>query len=183
MAKNPWETIKSEVKYNNPWIKVTEHKVIDAAKEDGIYGTVHFKNLALGIIPLDENYNTWLVGQYRYPLKQYSWEICEGGGKLDTSPLLSAQRELMEEVGIKANNWTKVMDIHLSNSVSDELGIIYVAKELNYFTPTPDGNEVLKLKKLPFNTVFTMVMNGEITDSLSVAGILKVKFLMDKGTI
>jgi len=89
----------------------------------------------------------------------------------------------MEEVGLKANNWTKIMDIHLSNSVSDELGIIYVAKELTYFTPTPDGDEVLALKKLPFNTVFKMVMNGEITDSLSVAGIIKVKLLIDEGKI
>lgn len=181
--QNPWKTLQSDLKYDNPWIKITEHQVLDAAGNDGIYGTVHFKNLALGIIPLDEDYNTWLVGQYRYPLEQYSWEICEGGGKLDTPPLLSAQRELLEEVGLKANQWKSIMEMHLSNSVSDELAIIYIAKELSYFDPTPDDDEVLTLKKLPFNTVFEMVMNGEITDSLSVAGILKTKLLIDKGEI
>lgn len=177
--KNPWKTIKSKLKYENSWISVTEHNVINAANNNGIYGTVHFKNIAIGIIPLDEENNTWLVGQYRYPLAQYSWEICEGGGDLSISPLESAKRELFEETGIKATQWKKIMDIHLSNSVSDEVGVIYIAKGLSYFESQPDEDEVLKIKKLPFNTVFEMVMKGEITDSLSVAGILKTKLLLN----
>lgn len=179
MEQNPWKTIKSELKYNNPWISVTENKVIDASGNNGIYGTVHFKNIAIGIIPLDEDNNTWLVGQYRYPLNQYSWEICEGGGKLTIPPLESAKRELLEETGIKAAYWEKIMDIHLSNSVSDEVGVIYIAKNLTYFKPQPDDDEVLQLKKVSFNEAFQMVMRGEITDSLSVAGILKAKLLLD----
>ncbi|PCJ00130.1 MAG: DNA mismatch repair protein MutT [Flavobacteriales bacterium] len=182
-TKNPWKTLKSEVKYDNPWIKITEHQTVDAADGDGIYGVVHYKNIAIGIIPLDEDYNTWLVGQYRYPLKQYSWEICEGGG-LHTKDLLeSAKRELLEELGIKAGKWNKIMDIHLSNSVSDEEGVIYIAKELSYFDPEPEDCEVLQIKKIPFNDVYEMVMNGELTDSLTVAGILKTKLLIDKGEI
>ena len=180
---NPWKTLKSELKYENPWIAVTEHQVLDAGENDGIYGTVHFKNIAIGIIPLDEENNTWLVGQYRYPLNQYSWEICEGGGKLGIPPLESAQRELLEETGIKANQWKKILDMHLSNSVSDEVGIIYLAKDLAYFEPQPDEDEVLHLKKISFDEAFEMVMNGTITDSLSVAGILKTKILLDKGII
>jgi len=180
---NPWKTLKSELKYENPWIAVTEHQVLDAGGNDGIYGTVHFKNIAIGIIPLDEENNTWLVGQYRYPLNQYSWEICEGGGKLGIPPLESAQRELLEETGIKANQWKKILDMHLSNSVSDEVGIIYLAKDLAYFEPQPDEDEVLQLKKISFDEAFEMVMNGTITDSLSVAGILKTKILLDKGII
>lgn len=178
--KNPWKTKNSELKYNNPWISVTEHQVVNAAGNDGIYGTVHFKNIAIGIIPLDENNNIWLVGQFRYPLNEYSWEICEGGGKLDVDPLLSAQRELMEELGIKAEKWTKLLDMHLSNSVSDEVGIIYIAQNLSYFNPEPEEDEVLSIKKISLNDAFEMVMNGEITDSLSVAGILKTKILVDK---
>ena len=182
-TKNPWKTLKSEVKYDNPWIKITEHQTLDAADGDGIYGVVHYKNIAIGIIPLDEDYNTWLVGQYRYPLKQYSWEICEGGG-LHTKDLLeSAKRELLEELGIKAGTWNKIMDMHLSNSVSDEEGVIYIAKELSYFDPEPEDCEVLQIKKIPFNDVYEMVMNGELTDSLTVAGILKTKLLIDKGEI
>jgi ADP-ribose pyrophosphatase len=177
--ENPWKTKSSELKYENPWISVTEHQVLNAAGNDGIYGTVHFKNIAIGIIPLDENNNTWLVGQYRYPLNQYSWEICEGGGKMDIDTLDSAKRELMEELGIKATDWTKLLHMHLSNSVSDEVGIIYIAKNLSYFNPEPEEDEVLSIKKVSFEEAYEMVMKGEITDSLSVAGILKTKILLD----
>ncbi len=181
--KNPWTTKSSAVKYDNPWIKITEHQTINASGGDGIYGVVHYKNIAIGIIPLDENYNTWLVGQYRFPLQQYSWEICEGGGLFQDDTLISAQRELKEELGITANNWTKLLDMHLSNSVSDEVGMIYIAKELNYFEAEPEEGEILQIKKLPFAEVYKMVMNGEITDSLSVAGILKTKLLIDQGKV
>jgi len=182
-SKNPWKTLESEVKYDNPWIKITEHQTINADGGDGIYGVVHYKNIAIGIIPLDENYNTWLVGQYRYPLNEYSWEICEGGGLLVNNVLDSAKRELMEELGIQANNWKEIMKMHLSNSVSDEKGVIYIAKELSYHEPEPEEGEILQLKKLPFSEAYEMVMNGEITDSLSVAGILKTKLLIDKGIV
>lgn len=181
--KNPWKTKNSELKYENPWISVTEHQVENAAGNDGIYGTVHFKNIAIGIIPLDEDNNIWLVGQFRYPLNQYSWEICEGGGKHNVDPLDSAKRELHEELGIKANKWEKLLDMHLSNSVSDEVGIIYIAKNLTYHNPEPEEDEVLTLKKISLDDAFKMVMNGEITDSLSVAGILKTKILVDKKLI
>jgi ADP-ribose pyrophosphatase len=182
-TKNPWQTVKSEVKYDNPWIRITENQTINAAGGDGIYGVVHFKNIALGIIPLDEDYNTWLVGQYRYPLKKYSWEICEGGGIHNQPPLDSAKRELLEELGIKANSWKKIMELDVSNSVSDEKGMIYIAKELSFFKAEPEDCEVLQLKKLPFNSVYEMVINGEITDSISVAGILKTKILIDEGNV
>lgn len=180
---NPWKTLESQLKYDNNWISVTEHQVINAGGNKGIYGTVHFKNLAIGIIPLDENNNTWLVGQYRYPLNQYSWEICEGGGKLDIPPLDAAKRELLEETGITAKQWNPLLEMHLSNSVSDELGIIYIAKDLTFSAPQPDEDEVLQLKKVSFDEAFNMVMKGEITDSLSVAGILKTKILLDKGEL
>ena len=182
-TKNPWKTLKSEVKYDNPWIKITEHQTVNTDGGDGIYGVVHFKNIAIGIIPLDEDYNTWLVGQYRYPLQQYSWEICEGGGLHDIDILDSAKRELLEELGIKANSWTNIMDMHLSNSVSDEKGVIYIAKGLSYYEPEPEEGEVLQLKKISFEEVYQMIMEGEITDSLTVAGILKTKLLIDKGEI
>lgn len=181
--ENPWKTTAKKVEYDNAWIKVTEHQTINAAGNEGIYGTVHYKNIAIGIIPLDEENNTWLVGQYRFPLEQYSWEICEGGGPVGTPPLDSAKRELLEELGIKANHWSELLRSHLSNSVSDELGILYIAKDLSFHTHEPEDGEVLQIKKLPFNTVFEMVMNGEITDSLTVAGILKVKLLMDQGKL
>jgi len=174
---NPWKTLSSQKIYENPWISLTEHEVINPGGGNGIYGEVHFKNLAIGIIPLDKDNNTWLVGQYRFPLKQYSWEIPEGGGSIDEDPLLSAKRELLEETGIMADDWTEIQKIHLSNSVSDEFGIIYLARQLSFGESSPEESEDLIVRKLPFETAYQMVLNGEITDSLSVAAILKVKIL------
>ncbi|MFA6946144.1 MAG: NUDIX hydrolase [Pedobacter sp.] len=174
---NPWKTLSSEKIYENPWISLTEHQVINPGGGKGIYGEVHFKNLAIGIIPLDDDNNTWLVGQYRFPLKKYSWEIPEGGGAEGTEPILSAKRELLEETGIEAESWTEIQRIHLSNSVSDELGIVYLARQLSFGESSPEESEDLIVRKLPFETAYEMVLKGEITDSLSVAAILKVKIL------
>jgi 8-oxo-dGTP pyrophosphatase MutT (NUDIX family) len=181
--KNPWKTIDSNVKYENNWIKVTHNNVITPGNERGIYGTVHYKNWAIGMIPLDENLNTWLVGQYRYPLKQFSWEIPEGGGPLGERALDTAKRELSEEVGLEANKWTFIQKFYLSNSVSDEYGELYVAQDLKEFKNHPDPEEELIVKKLPFHEAYDMVINGEITDSMSVMGILKVKLLLDNNQI
>lgn len=175
---NPWKTKSIKTVYENNWIDVEHHEVLNPSGNDGIYGKVHFKNLAIGIIPLDENNYTWLVGQYRYPLNKYSWEIPEGGGKIGMEPIESAKRELLEECGLVANEWTEILQMHLSNSVSDELAIIYVAKGLTQKEAEPEDTEQLQIKKLPFNQVFEMVMNSEITDSMSVAAILKLKLLM-----
>lgn len=176
-TKNPWKTLSSKEIYENSWISLTEHQVVNPSGGKGIYGKVHFKNLAVGILVLDEDANTWLVGQYRYPLNEYSWEIPEGGGFMGTDPLESAKRELSEETGITAKSWTEIQRMHLSNSVSDELGIIYLARDLAYGEAEPEETEQLTLRKLPFEQAFEMVLNGEITDSLSVAAILKVKIL------
>lgn len=173
--KNPWQTLSEKRVYDNPWISLNEYQIINPGGGAGIYGKVHFKNLAIGIIVLDENFDTWLVGQYRYPLDQYSWEIPEGGGPLHEDPLKSAQRELLEETGITANKWTEIQRLHLSNSVSDELAIIYLARDLSLGEPSPEETEQLIIRKLPFREAFNMVMRGEITDSLSVAAIFKVK--------
>src|SRR5882672_4877860 len=124
-SKNPWKTLSSEKIYENPWIKVEEHQVINPAGGKGIYGKVHFKNIAIGIIPLDAQGNTWLVGQHRYVLDEWSWEIPEGGGPIKKNILDSAKRELKEETGLTARKWTQLMKIHLSNSVSDEVGFIF----------------------------------------------------------
>ncbi|MHB1177939.1 MAG: NUDIX domain-containing protein [Daejeonella sp.] len=176
-TKNPWITLSDRHIYENSWISVTEHQIINPGGGKGIYGTVHFKSLAIGILVLDEAANIWLVGQYRYPLGQYTWEIPEGGGALDTDPLNSAKRELLVETGISANSWSEIQRMHLSNSVSDELGIIYLARDLSYGHSDPEETEKLTLRKLPLIEAFEMVMNGEITDSLSVAAILKAKVL------
>jgi 8-oxo-dGTP pyrophosphatase MutT (NUDIX family) len=182
-ATNPWETLDTAIVYDNKWIQVTHSNVLTPTGTKGIYGKVHFKNLAVGIVPLDEAYNTWLVGQYRYPLNQYSWEIPEGGCPLDTSPLESAKRELLEETGITASNWIKLLDIHTSNSVTDEFGHVFVATQLQFGAAMPEDTEALTLQKLPLTEAFEMVMRNEITDSLSIAALLKAFWWMKEGKI
>lgn len=180
---NPWKTLKTRAVYNNKWINVHEHEIINPAGNNGIYGVVNFNNYAIGIIPLDEFYNTWIVGQYRYTLNNYSWENPQGGGPKDIDPLESGKRELLEECGIIANEWIKIAECFTSNSVTDEKGIIYVAKQLQFTEAAPEETEQLCIKKLPFSSVFSMAMNGEITCNFALSAILKTKFLIDKGIL
>lgn len=181
--KNPWKTLKKELKFETPWISVTKHDVINPAGNPGLYGVVHFKNLAIGVLPLDKDYNTWLVGQWRYPLEMYSWEIIEGGGAHDVHPMESAKRELKEEAGITAGKYTELCRMHTSNSATDEYCIIYLAQDLEIGDAEPEESEDLQIKKVSFAKAYEMVMNGEITDSLSMVAILKTKILMDQGKI
>ena len=181
--QNPWKTIKIKEVYDNPWIQVTHRDVINPGGGEGIYGMVHFKNLAIGIVPLDEDGNTWLVGQYRYTLEEYTWEIPEGGGRIGLNPLEGAQRELQEETGITAANWLKITDLATSNSVTDERGVIYVARDLTFGEAAPEESEDLRIKKIPFTDAVEMVMRGEITDSLAMIGIMKVKLMLDRGEL
>jgi 8-oxo-dGTP pyrophosphatase MutT (NUDIX family) len=183
MHESPWQTLSSDLKYDNPWITVTEHQVVNPSGGRGIYGTVHFKHLAIGVLPVDADGNTWLVGQYRYPLGIYSWEIPEGGGRLDMAPLESAKRELKEETGIEADNWLHVLDLHLSNSVTDEAGHVYIATGLRFGDAAPEETEDLALRKLPLAEAYRMVTAGEITDIISVAAILRARILQLEGKL
>ena len=175
--ENPWQTLTIREVYDNPWINVTHREVLNPSGNPGIYGLVHLKNIAIGILPLDEENNTWLVGQYRYPLQRYSWEIPEGGCPLDEQPLKGAQRELQEVTGITPQQWTKILEIDLSNSVTDEVGMAFVAQDLTFGESEPEETEQLQIKKLPFAEVVEMVMRGDITDTLSVTTILKAYIL------
>jgi len=173
--QNPWTTLSAEEKYDNKWIKVTEYQVLNPSGGKGIYGKVHFKNKAIGVIPVDAEGQTWLVGQYRYPLNEFHWEIPEGGGPLHETSLEAAKRELQEETGITANRWTLLTRLHTSNSVTDEEGFIFLAEELTQGERALEETEAdLRIKKLPLRDAVNMVMDGQITDSLSMIGLLKV---------
>ena len=180
---NPWKTHRIEEPYNNPWIRITHREVTNPSGGPGIYGVVHFKNVAIGIVPLDSAGYTWLVGQYRYTLEQYSWEIPEGGGPLGTPLLESAQRELLEETGITALRWTPLVEFHTSNSVTDEYGVAYVAQDLSFGAAAPEETEDLSIRRLPFSEVVEMVLRGEITDSLSMIAVLKTNEWLKRGVI
>lgn len=180
---NPWTTLTSTEVYESPWIRVKKHDVLNPSGNPGTYSVVHFKNLAIGVVALDNENNTYLVGQYRYPLNEYTWEIPEGGGNPDVEPLHSAQRELLEETGITAARWTKIQEMHLSNSATDEFCILFLAQELSFGTAEPEDTEDLRVLKLPFEDAYQLVCTGQLTDSLTVTGILKVKLMMNEGVI
>ena len=173
-SHNPWTTLETKRIYDNPWITVVEDQVLNPSGKPGIYGKVHFKNMAIGIIPIDTQMYTWLVGQYRYTPGEYSWEIPMGGGPLGIDALKSAQRELKEETGLSAKKWTDVLKIHTSNSVTDEFGFVFLAEDLSKGEVQFEETEQLWVKRLPFTEAIDMVLNNQITDSLSIAGILKV---------
>ena len=178
-----WQTHTVETVYDNPWITVTHREVTAPTGNPGIYGMVHFKNLALAVVPIDEQGNTWLVGQHRYTLNQYAWEVPEGGGSRDVEPLLTAQRELREETGISAIRWTPLLTLHTSNSVTDEVAHAFIAQGLTFGEKDYDDTEQLEVIKLPLEEAVERVMAGEITDALAMASLLKVQRLIDTGKL
>ncbi len=174
-SKNPWQTHSTKVVYDNTWIQVSESLVTNPGGGDGIYGVVHFKNRAIGVIPIDDQDHTWLVGQFRYPTNTYEWEIPEGGCPSEEMPMDAARRELKEETGLVASNYEILIDgMALSNSVSTELATVFVASNLSQFEAEPEESEELCVRRLPLEEAVQMVIDGVITDAISVAGLLKL---------
>jgi 8-oxo-dGTP pyrophosphatase MutT (NUDIX family) len=170
-TKNPWQVISSKQVYDNPWISVREDQVIRPDGEPGIYGVVHFKNIAVGILAIEDEH-IYLVGQYRYPLDLYSWEIPEGGCPEGEEPLCAAQRELREETGLEARDWRRLGEAYLSNSVADEYAVWFLATGLVPGEQRPEGTEALTIRRLPLCEVLGMVLSGQITDALSLVAIM-----------
>ena len=167
-----WQKLASRVVYDNDWMQVREDHVINPGGGENQYGHVHFKNRAVAIIALDDADNTWLVGQQRYTLGEYSWELPMGGAPLDEVPLAAAKRELQEETGLSARNWEEVLRLHTSNSITDEVGLVYVATRLMMGMPNTEETEDLQVRKLPLEEAVQLVLDGEITDAISVAALL-----------
>ena len=171
---NPWVTQNSKLIYSNPWIQVDEYQVLNPAGNPGIYGVVSFKNVAVGIVPIDHQGFTYLVGQYRYPLNSYSWEIIEGGCPIGESRLLGAQRELAEETGLSASKFHYLLDLHTSNSVTNEHATVFIATQLEQGTAIPEETEQLRLHHCHIDQAIEWAKNGIITDAISLAALLKI---------
>ena len=171
-TKNPWHTLTTRDVYANPWISVREDQVIRPDGAPGIYGVVHYQHVAIGVLPVEDEH-VYLVGQYRYPLDRYSWEIPEGGCAADEDPLRAAQRELAEETGLRAARWQRMGAAHLSNSVSDELAIWFLATEFTQGELQPEGTEQLRVRRVPLQTALRLVFNGELTDAISVMALMQ----------
>ena len=176
--RGTWKQMRSRLVYDNPWIRLEHHDVKTPADTDGIYGYIHFKNNAVGIIPIDNEGNTWLVKQYRYTLEQETWEIPMGGGPVGTDVLEAAKRELEEETGLIAQQWEQIAFAHVSKSVTDEEGYIFLAQDLSSGKMSLEETEDITVHKISLREAFAMAEDGRITDGLSVIGLLKLKIML-----
>lgn len=174
--QNPWQIIDSKEVYDNPWINLTEYNVINPMGGKGIYGKVHFKNRAIGVLAIDEEDNIYLVGQHRFPLNTYSWELPEGGCPENEVPLHAAKRELLEETGLQAEDWQPFLTMHLSNSVTDELAIVFIARQLSQHESHLEDTEDITVKRFCLDDILAQINKGEITDSITVASIYKYAY-------
>jgi 8-oxo-dGTP pyrophosphatase MutT (NUDIX family) len=182
-TRNPWTVISQSTTYENAWIRVDHHEVLNPSGGAGIYGVVHFKGHALGIVAIDPQGNVLLVGQYRFPLSAYSWEIPQGGGS-HTVPLIeSAQRELREECGLAAKNWLEILGMDLSNSVTDERGTAFLAWDLTEGSAEPEDTEQLQVARVPFWDAIQRVKTGEIRDSVTISSLFRVALMALQGEL
>lgn len=172
-----WKQRSSTIAYDNPWIQVRHEEVIRPNGTEGIYGVVHFKSRAIGVIAVDDNDNIWLVKQSRYPNNETTIEIPEGGGLLDEPPLEAAKRELLEETGLTAEQWQPLMELRTSNSVTDEIAFIFLATGLSQGKQQLEDTEDIEVIKVKVTEAIEMAMNGQITDAMSVAALLKLALI------
>ncbi|MEM7767003.1 MAG: NUDIX hydrolase [Pseudomonadota bacterium] len=181
--RGPWRVRSMQVAFDNPWLEIQDHEVVQPGGSPGRYGVVHFKNLAIGVLPVSETGLVPLVGQHRFPSDSYSWELPEGGGPIGEPPLLGAQRELAEETGYRAAHWLEVLSCDLSNSVTDEAALGYLAWGLTAGEAAPDETEVLAQREVPFGALLADCLKGEIRDSLTILLALTVKAKLDAGAL
>lgn len=180
---NPWMVTASSVPFRNDWFHVDKNDVIRPDGSAGEYTIVRFRRLAVGVLPIEPDGSVHLVGQWRFPLGRYSWEIPEGGGEPGEEPLACARRELEEETGLRAAHWIPILELDLSNSVTDEAGIVFLASGLRAGQKQPEATEVLRHRRAAFSDVLARVTDGRIRDSLTVAGVLRAHHMAVTGAL
>lgn len=181
--RGPWRVHGYEVRFENPWLRVTDYIITQPDGTPGRYGVVSYANRAMAILPVFEDGTIMLVGQHRFPHDKYSWEIPEGGSPHDEDPLIGARRELREETGLTAETWMEVLRMDLSNSVTEESAIGYIATGLSQGEAEPDSTEVLQTRRLPFRDALDEAMSGRIFDALTVAMLLRAYYMAKEGEL
>jgi len=174
----PWTTLSQRTAYENAWIRVREDKFVRPDGEVGLYGVVEIRP-SIGVVAVNRNRETVLVGQYRYTLRRYTWEIPRGGSSEgETDMLAVAQRELREETGVQAARWESLGTVDVCNGVTTDVQHLFLAHDLTLTEPEPDPEEELSLRWVAFEEAVRMAMKGEIKEVCSVAAILKTSLLM-----
>jgi 8-oxo-dGTP pyrophosphatase MutT (NUDIX family) len=170
----PWRRLTRRQVYANAWITVWHDEVDRPDGSPGIYGVVHYANEAVGVVVLDDDDRVLLVGQYRYTLDRYSWEIPEGGSPPGEPAVEGAKRELEEETGVIADEWRPIVRFTLSNSISDEAGVLYAAHARDHGEPHPDPTEDLAVRWVPLDEAIAMIRRAEIVDGMSIMALQAV---------
>jgi 8-oxo-dGTP pyrophosphatase MutT (NUDIX family) len=178
-----WTRLSQRLVYENPWIRITDHDATAPTGKPAQYGVVGFKSVAIAILPLHEDGSVTLIGQHRFVSGAYSWEIPEGGGPLDVDPMIAAKRELAEEAGLAGRDWRRVLDVELSNSVTDERGVGFLALDLYPAAAPPDDTELLQIARAPFREALNQALAGNMPDMLTVAMLLRAYHMAQEGEL
>ena len=182
-TRDPWTRYEQRMEFENPWFSVHTQDCLTPGGTPATYGWVHFKNRAVGVIPLHDDGTITLVGQYRYPLERYSWELPEGGCPEGREMITAAAMELSEETGLSADSLTPFLDFHTSNSVTDEWGQLFLARGLTQGQAHPEDSEELRIRRVTLNTLLGEIESGQITDSLTVMGAYKLALWKAQGKL
>lgn len=184
LARRPqWQELTSHTVFENPWIRIESHDVIAPTGRPAHYGLVKFANRGIAVLPLHEDGTVSIVGQARFATKAYSWELPEGGGPLDEAPRDAAIRELREETGLVAADLREILSFDMSNSVTDEVAVCFLATGLSQSETAPDETEAFEYARVPFRDLLDAVIKGQVRDGLTVVSVLRVYHMAVSGDL
>jgi 8-oxo-dGTP pyrophosphatase MutT (NUDIX family) len=179
----PWQDLGHRVVHETPWMTVTQHDAVAPTGRQVAYGVLRFRTVATGVLPVHADGTVTLVGQSRFARANYSWEMPEGGAPFDEDPLAGAMRELAEEAGLKAGSWKRALAIEVSNSITDEIGLTWIAWDLSPVPVAPDPTEVITIVRVPFTQLLKEIERGAVLDSFTVATAYRAYHMAREGLL